>query len=143
MVDGAEDFFAEGVEGIADLLVGALEDADAVREGGVGIDHGICEGGAFEEAEEVFVVGDVVEAVVFGGGFVFDGDLDVVEVLAEVSGESGEGVGDEVGEGFSGDGVHVRFWIGNVTRTSPRICGVRGRCESWARGAGMIGAAGE
>lgn len=124
MVDGAEDLVAQFVDGIADFLVGPLEDADAVREGGLGIDHGIGEGGAFEEAEEVFVVGDGVEAVVFGGGFVFDGDLDMIEALAEVVGESGEGGGDEIGEGFSGDGVHVRRWIGTVILTiSPHFRG--------------------
>ena len=108
MVDGAEDLVAQFVEGIADFFVGPLEDADAVREGGIGIDHGVGESGAFEEAEEVFVVGDAVEAVVFWGGFVFDGDLDAVEMAAQVRGESGDGGGDEVGERFSGDGVHVR-----------------------------------
>lgn len=109
MVDGAEDLVAQFFEGIADFLVGPLEDADAVGEGGLGIDHGVGESGAFEEAEEVFVIGDVVEAVVFRGGFVFDGELDVIEALTEVVGESGDGCGDEVGEGFSGDGVHLRL----------------------------------
>ena len=124
MVDGAEDLVAQLVEGIADFLVGPLEDADAVREGGLGIDRGICEGGAFEEAEEVFVVGDAVEAVVFGGRFVFDGELDVIEAQAEVVGESGECGGDEIGEAFSGNWVHVRRWIGSVTRTiSPHFWG--------------------
>ena len=107
MVDGAEDFIVQFFEGIADFLVGELEDADAVGEGGVGIDHGVGEGAAFEEAEEVFVVWDGVEAVVFWGGFVFDGELDVIEALAEVVGESGDGCGDEIGEGFLGDWVHL------------------------------------
>lgn len=121
MVDGAEDLVAQFFEGIADILVRPLEDADSIRECGIRIDHGICEGGAFEEAEEVFVVGDGVELVVFWGGFVFDGELDVIEPLAEFIWESGDGCGDELGEGFPGDGVHLRVWIGNVTRTSVRI----------------------
>lgn len=125
MVDGAEDLVAEFFEGIADILVGELEDADAVGEGGLGIDHGVGESGTFEEAEEVFVVWDVVEAVVFWGGFVFDGELDVVEALAEGIGESGDGSGDEVGEGFSGDGVHVRLWIrGCDAENTPHLGGM-------------------
>jgi hypothetical protein len=126
VVDGAEDFIAQFFEGIADFLVGPLEDADAVREGGIGIDHGVGEGRTFEEAEEVFVVWDVVEAVVFWGGFVFDGELDMIEALAEFIGESGDGGGDEVGEGFSGDGVHLRMWIrGCDTKNTPHLGGMK------------------
>jgi hypothetical protein len=85
-----------------DLLVDGVvfgeKDAERkfLRQGSLG---GFIKGrngatGAFEEAEEVFVVGDAVEAVVFGGRFVFDGELDVIEAQAEVVGESGECGGD-------------------------------------------------
>ena len=101
--EGFADFVGEFFAGGAGLHEGEAVEHDARREGaGGGV---FFEGATDVEAEGVAVCG-VIEALEVGrAGAVFDDDGDLVEPAGVVVGEAGDGLFDELVEGFAGD-VH-------------------------------------